>query len=585
MRPRGRGPPAGGSGAAKLGVNMTADNKASLELRSLFRDEWEAHLRNDPFFATVTGDKRYNDRLPELGEAAAEREVQELRTFLERLTRLDRAKLGEADRLNADIFRQLKESALAELEFHAYRMPLNRMGGFHTALADVTTLIAFDTTRDYEDYLARLAGFPAFCEGAIGLLREGLKSGMTQPRIALEGTEGSISAFIVDDPTQSVLFEPFRAVRESLTAVERDRMQAEARRVIEGAVVPAYRSLLRFMVETYLPGARETIAASDLPDGKRFYEHRIRMHVSPGVSPSEIHAIGQREVERIRGEMEAVRRKVGFPGDHAAFGEWLRREARFYAETPEQLMKEVAYILKRMDGELPRLFGTLPRLPYGIRRVPDYVAPQTTTAYYQEGSGDGSRAGYYYVNTYDLPSRPLYELEALSLHEAVPGHHLQIALQQELTDLPEFRRFESFTAFTEGWGLYAERLGLEAGFYTDPYSDYGRLTYEMWRACRLVVDTGMHALGWSRDRAITYVVGQTALTELNVRNEVDRYITMPGQALAYKMGELKILELRRRAQSRLGDRFDVRAFHDAVLRDGGAPLDVLEAKIQHWIEA
>ena len=282
--------------------------------------------------------------------------------------------------------------------------------------------------------------------------------------------------------------------------------------------------------------------------------------------------------------MDSVRKKVGFTADHAAFGGYLRSEPRIYAPTAEQLMKEVAFILKRMDGELPRLFRKLPRLPYGIKQVPEYVAPQTKTAYYWEGAGDGSRAGFYYVNTYDLKSRPLYELEALSLHEAVPGHHLQIALQQELTDLPEFRRFESFTAFVEGWGLYAERLGLEAGFYTDSYSDYGRLTYEMWRACRLVGGTGVHALGWSRQRAIEYMMDNTALTALNVRNEIDRYLTMPGQALAYKMGELKIRELRRRAEERLGGRFDVREFHDVVLRQGAIPLEVLEMEVEAWLQ-
>lgn len=561
---------------------MTKSQKADEALSSLFRDEWEAHLRNDPLFATVIGDGRYNDRLPEASEAEYERQATELRGFLDRLARIDRNSLSEADRLNCDIFRRLKQDALAELEFHTYRMPIGRMGGFHTSFAEIATFVTFAASKDYEDYLARLAGFAAYCDGHIGLMQEGLRTGLTQPRVALEATEESIRAMIVDDPTQSALYEPFRTVVEA-AAPDGARLGAEARKVLQGSVIPAYGRLLRFMEEAYLPGARTTIAAGDLPDGERYYQHRVQMFVSLPVSPSQVHETGLGEVRRIREEMEAVRRKVGFDGDHAAFGTFLRTEPRFYAQSPEQLMKEVAFILKRMDGELPRLFRTLPRLPYGIKPVPDYVAPQTTTAYYWEGAGDGSRAGFYYVNTYDLPSRPLYELEALSLHEAVPGHHLQIALQQELTDLPEFRRFESFTAFTEGWGLYAERLGLEAGFYTDPYSDYGRLTYEMWRACRLVVDTGMHALGWSRDRAIAYVIENTALTELNVRNEIDRYITYPGQALAYKMGELKIRELRRMAEIRLGPAFDLRAFHDAILREGAVPLDVLETKVEAWI--
>jgi len=557
---------------------------ATSELHAIFKEEWEEHLQTDPFFATVTGDRRYNDRLPEASEARYAREAQALRAFLDRLGRIDRARLSEVDRLNYDVFRRLKHDALAEIEFRGYLAPINRMGGFHTFLAELANLISFERAKDYQDYLARLDSFAAHCAGQIGLMREGLRRGITQPQVALEGTQASISGLIVDDPSHSALFEPFTRFPEAVDGAEGQRLQQEARRVIQGSTFAAYRSLLSFMEQEYLPGARQSIAASDLPDGRRFYEHRVRMNVSLDVTPEAVHQTGLSEVSRIRQEMEAIREKVGFAGDLAAFGEHLRHEVRFYAATPEQLMKEVAYVLKRMDGELPRLFRRLPRLPYGIKPVPDYLAPQTTTAYYWEGAGDGSRAGYYYVNTYDLKSRPLYEIEALSLHEAVPGHHLQIALQQELTDLPEFRRFEGFTAFVEGWGLYAERLGLEAGFYQDPYSDYGRLTYEMWRACRLVVDTGMHALGWSRQQAIAFMTDNTALTELNVRNEIDRYITMPGQALAYKMGELKLRELRRRAEQRLGVRFDVRDFHDAVLRDGAIPLDALEAKVEAWIE-
>jgi len=563
---------------------MSEPESATAALHAIFQEEWEAHLAFDPFFATVTGDRRYNDRLPEASEARYAREVQSLRRFLRRLSQIDRAGLPEADLLNCDVFRRLKQDALADIEFRTYLMPISRMGGFHTFLGELVNLISFDRSKDYEDYLARLDGFSAHAQAQIALMREGLRLGITQPRIALEGTQASIAGFIVDDPSKSALFEPFRRFPEAMDGADQKRLPQEALRVIAGSTVAAYRSLLRFMEDEYLPGARPTIAASDLPDGRRYYEHCVRMNVSLDVTPEAVHQTGLAEVQRIRQEMDAIRAKVGFAGDLAAFGEHLRHEPRFYAATPEQLMKEVAYVLKRMDGELPRLFRKLPRLPYGIKPVPDYLAPQTTTAYYWEGSGDGSRAGFYYVNTYDLKSRPLYEIEALSLHEAVPGHHLQIALQTEMTDLPEFRRFEGFTAFVEGWGLYAERLGLEAGFYQDPYSDYGRLTYEMWRACRLVVDTGMHALGWSRQQAIAFLTENTALTELNVRNEIDRYITMPGQALAYKMGELKLRELRRRAEDRLGPRFDVRDFHDAVLRDGAIPLDVLEGKIKAWIE-
>ncbi|MCH7477058.1 MAG: DUF885 domain-containing protein [SAR324 cluster bacterium] len=349
------------------------------------------------------------------------------------------------------------------------------------------------------------------------------------------------------------------------------------------SVTPGYRDFLAFMRDEYVPAAPGTIGASSLPEGRAFYRHRVRRFTTLDITPAEVHQIGVSEVARIREEMEQVKSRAKFSGDLNAFIAFLRTDEQFVPKSPEALMKEVALVLKRMDGQLPTLFKTLPRAPYGIRRVPDYIAPKTTTAYYSPPPGDGSRAGFYYVNVYNLKVRPLYEVQALSLHEAVPGHHLQIALQQEMTGLPPFRRFAGITAFIEGWGLYSERLGLEAGFYQDPYSDFGRLSFEMWRACRLVVDTGLHYQGWSRQRAIDYMAENTALSLHNITTEVDRYISWPGQALAYKMGELRIRQLRRRAEERLGDRFDVRAFHDVVLGSGSVPLDVLEANVMAYI--
>ncbi|MEX2560973.1 MAG: DUF885 domain-containing protein, partial [Pirellulales bacterium] len=350
------------------------------------------------------------------------------------------------------------------------------------------------------------------------------------------------------------------------------------------SVVPAYQRFLDFMRSEYVPAARGEVGASALPKGRDFYRHRVRQFTTLDLEPQQVHDVGLAEVARIKAEMHEVIRRSGFEGDFAAFVEFLRTDPRFYVDTPEQLMKEVAVVLKRMDGELPRLFQTLPRLSYGIREVPKFIAPSTTTAYYSPGAGDGSRAGFYYVNTYNLKSRPLYEIEALSLHEAVPGHHLQIARQQELEGVPDFQRFAGFTAFVEGWALYAERLGLETGFYQDPYSDFGRLSYEMWRACRLVVDTGMHYLGWSREQAIQFMADNTALTRHNITTEVDRYIAWPGQALAYKIGELKIRELRGMAEERLGTRFDIREFHDVVLGSGAVPLEVLERIVTEYCE-
>jgi uncharacterized protein (DUF885 family) len=413
-------------------------------------------------------------------------------------------------------------------------------------------------------------------------MRQGVAAGVTLPRVVLEGFDESVSAH-VKPAEETVFFGPFRRFPAAVGADDRARLTARARTVIAESVVPAYRELLRFMRDEYRPGARTTVGASALPAGRSFYEHRVRMFTSLDVTPESVHRTGLDEVARIRAEMEAVIARTGFKGDFAAFLRHLRTDPRFYARTPEDLLRQASWIAKRMDGQLPRLFRTLPRMPYGVGPIPDFIAPKTTGAYYTQPSGDGTRAGTYFVNTYDLRSRPLYTLEALTLHEAVPGHHLQIALQQEMPGLPPLRRFVSSNAFVEGWALYAERLGKETGFYQDPYSDFGRLTYEMWRACRLVVDTGMHALGWTRPQAIDYMASHTALSLHEVTTEIDRYIAWPGQALGYKMGELKIRELRARAERALGARFDLREFHDVVLRNGSVPLDVLEREVAAYL--
>jgi uncharacterized protein (DUF885 family) len=388
----------------------------------------------------------------------------------------------------------------------------------------------------------------------------------------------------VDNPTASLFYEPLRQFPAEMPRETQSKLAAEAGEAIRHSIVPGYRRFLNFMREEYVPAARGEIAASALPRGREFYRHRVRRFTTLDLTPEEVHQRGLAEVERIGREMRTAIERSGFKGDFAAFVDHLRTDEQFYADSPEELLKEVAYVLKRIDGQLPKLFGKLPRTPYGIREVPAYIAPRTTTAYYMQPTGDGTEAGFYYVNTYNLRSRPLYEIEALSLHEAVPGHHLQLALQQELENLPNFRRFSGFTAFVEGWALYAERLGLELGFYQDPYSDFGRLSYEMWRACRLVVDTGMHYLGWTREQAIDFMAKHTALSMHNIRSEVDRYIAWPGQALAYKTGELKIRELRQLAEEKLADRFDVRQFHDVALGSGSVPLDVLEENVRRWME-
>jgi len=556
----------------------------SADLNQLIADQWEAWMRWDPLFATSCGDQRFNERLPDAGEQHYTFWRGQLAGFHQRLQEIDRLALPPADRLNYDIFARMLDFEIAGLDHHGYRLPLSKSGGFHTSLPDLHLYSPFGMQRDYENYLARLAGLRRYFEESIDLLRLGLRTGYIPPRVTLQGVDQSLQAHILDDPTRSVFYKPFEQFPASISASDQERLASAARDAIRASVVPAYRALLQFLETEYLPASRLGIAAADLPEGRLYYQERIRYFTTLDLSPEAIHATGQSEVKRIRAKMETVIRKTDFKGSLREFIEFLRSDPRFYVTTPEALLEKTALVLKRMDGELPRLFKTLPRLPYGIREIPAFSAPGNTAAYYQPGSGDGSVAGNYYVNTYDLPSRPLYEIEALSLHEAVPGHHLQIALQMELHDLPNFRRFAGFTSFVEGWALYSERLGLEVGFYQDPYADFGRLSYEMWRACRLVVDTGMHALGWTRPQAIDFMAENTSSTLLNISNEVDRYIAWPGQALAYKLGELKISELRAMAEKELGAQFNLREFHDALLLAGALPLDVLEVRVREWLE-
>jgi len=552
------------------------------QLQQLLADEWEVRMQENPLFATRCGDHRFDDRLPAVSEEDFERRLAQARVFLDRLRGIDRSALTSGAQLNYDMFEREIKDRVAEYEFGVYLMPVTKASGLHRSFPDLPNIVPLDTLKDYENYVARLDAFQAFAQAHIKVMRSGMHKGYVPPRVALEGVEGSIQAHIVRDPTQSVLFKPFQRFPESIAEADRRDMIQAGRAAIANSVVPGYQALLQFMLDEYIAAGRKDIAASALPNGRAFYEHRVRKNTTLNLTPQQVHDIGLDEVQRIRGEMGVIIHQIGFQGGFHEFVEFLRTDERFYVDTPEALMKEVALIMKKIDGQLPRLFKTLPRLPYGLRQIPDYIAPKTTSAYYFPPPGDGTRAGFYYVNTYDLKSRPLYEYESLSLHEAVPGHHLQLALQMEL-DLPDFRRFGGVTAFIEGWALYAERLGLEVGFYQDPYSDFGRLTFEMWRATRLVVDTGMHYLGWTRQQAIDFMAENTALSLLNITNEVDRYIAWPGQALAYKVGEIKIRQLRALAEQELGPRFDVREFHSIILENGGIPLDVLEANVKRWL--
>jgi uncharacterized protein (DUF885 family) len=571
--------------ALASGALSAAEPTPSEQFAALLDEHWEFSLRESPLFATETGDHRFDDRLPKVSAADEQRRDAARRGFLARLEAIDRESLSSTDQINYDVFDRSLQNAVREHKFRAHLMPVTDRYGFHIEFPELPRNVPLATLRDYENYIARLGGFAAYAAGYIEIMREGLRQEMTVPHVIMQRFNEPLEAQIVDNPEKSVLYTPLREFPSVVSESEHERLRAAARKAIAEKVVPAYRQFLKFMKEEYVPNCRGTIAASALPNGRDYYRFCVAKFTTlDDLTPEEVHAIGQAEVARIRGEMDAIIRKVKFDGGFAAFTEYLRTDPKFYAKTAEALEKEVAFALKRMDGQLPKLFGRLPRMPYGVRQVPAFIAPQATFAYYQPPTGDGRRAGFFYINTFQLPSRPLYMIEALSLHEAVPGHHLQIALQQELEHVPNFRKYGGFTAFVEGWALYSERLGLETGFYEDPYSDFGRLTMEVWRACRLVVDTGMHHLGWTREQAIDFMRANSALPIHDIRAEVDRYIGWPGQALAYKTGELKIRELRKAAEAKLGDRFDVREFHDVVLGGGAVPLGILNQTVTAWVD-
>lgn len=517
-------------------------------------------------------------------EAVAERAEQQ-RAWLNELLAIDAEALSDAEFINWRMLTYRLQNEVDSYDFNEHYMPLNAEGGFHSNLSFMVRGTSFRSLSDYQDYVAKLSSIPRYMSEQTAWLERGMAEGYTQPAAAMAGFEDSIAAFIVQSPDDSVFFEPLAGERPHfVSAAEWKALQDEARSIIDAEVLPAYQAYFDFMVMTYLPNCRDTVGASFLPDGLAYYQNRIEHFTTLSLTPEEIHEKGLAEVARIRNEMDVVIEKTGFEGSFEEFVDFLRNDPRFYPSSAEELLKEAAYISKRMDGQLPKFFKLLPRQPYGVEPVPSEIAPKYTTGRYS-GSARDDRAGFYWVNTYALDRRPLYQLEALTLHEAVPGHHLQIALARELEGVPSYRQQTYISAFGEGWGLYSEWLGLEAGFYQDPYSDFGRLSYEMWRAARLVVDTGMHAMGWSRERAMDFMASNTALSLHNVRTEIDRYITWPGQALSYKLGEMLIKQLRAEAEDALGDAFDLREFHYQVLKNGSIPLDVLETQVRDWIDS
>ena len=556
-------------------ATLTAESPADAQFRAIYEKEWkwrQAETGEADEDSDTTGN---NPRLPDVSPAAQQARLKVWDGVLAQLDKLDTAKLSPANQVNLAIYRPQVENLAAEVRFKLYEMPFNADSSFWSNLGFMAQR-QMRTPAELRAYIARLNDVPRYFDQQIDNMRAGLARGFSVPRAVLDGRDLSIANVAeVKDPTESAFYAPFKHLPAQIPAAEQEKLRAEAKAAISGKLIPAYAKLLTFYRQDYVPQARTTLAAEALPDGKAFYQQQIREYTTLDLSPEQIHQIGLEEVARIQQQMDAIIQQVGFKGDFAAFLQFLRTDPQFYAKTPQELLDRAAWISKRVDGQVGKFIGTLPRGRFTIKPVPPDIAPFWT-------AGRGG-VGTYWVNTYNLPSRPLYNLPALTLHESSPGHSLQGALAEEQGDQPAFRRENYISAYGEGWALYTEKLGDEMGIYETPYEEFGRLTYEMWRACRLVIDTGVHHYGWSREQALAYLRDRTALSEHEVTTEVDRYISWPAQALSYKLGEITIVKLRGEAEQALGDKFDVRTFHDAVLRQGSVPLPVLEQQVRQFI--
>ncbi|MEM6640441.1 MAG: DUF885 domain-containing protein [Pseudomonadota bacterium] len=555
----------------------------SEHISDFFDRAWEADLKASPISASYLGDRRFNSLWPDLTPNAIAARHENNRRFLTEAQRFDRTELDEHDVLNLALFEREYRERVENHRYRQFLLPLNQRGGIQTTDEMVDSL-RFETEKDYTDWTLRLESFGTYMDQTITLMRMGLAERRTHPCVVMQRVPEQVAAQLVE-PEKSRFFEPFLSQPDTIDASRQAALRTRASNAIKTVILPAFERLDTFITDEYLPACRDTVGAWALPDGKAYYAKRARDYTTTGLTPDDIHDIGLREVKRIRAAMQQIIEQVEFEGTFEDFLTFLRTDPRFYYDNPDELLEAYRATSKRIDPELVKLFSVLPRMPYGVKPIPDAIAPDTTTAYYSRPAADGSRAGFYYVNLYRPEVRPKYEIEVLTVHEAMPGHHLQIALAQELGDLPPFRRYGGYTAFVEGWGLYSESLGGDLGLYKDPYSKFGQLTYEMWRAVRLVVDTGMHHKKWSRQKAIDFFKANAAKTEYDIINEIDRYIAWPGQALAYKIGELRIKALRARAENELGDAFDIRSFHEVVLGSGAVPLDILENNVDAYIEA
>jgi uncharacterized protein (DUF885 family) len=569
----------------------SAQNEEAQRFRAFLADDWKKWMQEYPEFATFVGYPGQNRRWVDDSPAGREARIKHLQESLEAMKLFHRDQLLANEQLNYDLYRKRLQLAEEGLQFGGDALgggnvwlPINQMGGVQQDPSSLLALMPHQTVSDYEDILARMESLPVLVEQSMEWMKEGLKKGYSPPKITMRDVPKQVEDLIPSDPMKSALLQPFQNFPPGIGEADRAKLIEQAGQIYRSKDVPAYQKLREYLVSMYIPACRESIAARDLPNGVASYEYQVRWHTTTQLTPAEIHEVGLSEVKRIRSEMEKLIASTGFKGTFQEFAEFLRTDPRFFYEKPDDLIDGYRIIVKKIDPELAHEFGNLPRLPYGVTPIPDFMAPSQTTAFYQPGSPQAGRPGQYFVNTYDLKARPKWEMEALSLHESVPGHHLQIALAQEMEGVPEFRKYFDYTAFVEGWGLYAESLGGELGMYKDPYMKFGQLTYEMWRAVRLVVDTGMHSQGWTRQQAVDFFRENTSKTDQDITVEIDRYIVWPGQALAYKIGQMKIRELRTRAEKELADKFDVRTFHDVVLEQGAVPLDLLQTHVGEWLK-
>ena len=574
-------------GSEEPAVIDTVDGGTALH--ALFDEHFERNLELNPLRATFIGDYRYNDRMansnsPEY-RAAAEAMDEE---FLQGLLEIDRSQLGYQDQLSYDIFRINREQSLEGNQFPSHLQPINQfysITNFFVQLGSGASAHRFKTVKDYEDFLSRADDFSEIIDQIVSNMKEGMQAGVTQPRILMAKLQPQIDAHVVDNVEESNFYTPVRNMPEDFSAEDRERLTAAYEDKIMNTIVPAYQRISNFIGDDYLDNARETVGLYAQPNGVSWYEYMVRVRTTTDMTPEEVHQVGVDEVARIHGEMHSVMEEVGFEGDLKDFFEYMNTDPQFFFDEPEQLIQGYRDMSDHIAGLSEDLFEIFPETEFEVRRVEPFREKSASGGSYQAGTPDGARPGVFYANAYDLSARPNWAMESLYLHEAIPGHHFQIMIQRENEDLPNFRRFGGFTAFSEGWGLYAESLGKEIGVYTDPYQYFGGLNAELWRSIRLVVDTGIHAKGWSRQQVLDYMYENSAVAEARAVSEAERFMAIPGQALAYKVGQLKIRAIRDGAEARLGDKFDVKTFHTEVLRDGAMPLSMLESKIDRWIES